>query len=80
MSCDFPTPCIITPCIIKSSVKYLQNLPSVSFLNLARQLTPFIGVTREKLTDPEVVKKFPTLYGTRECSVLFTTAWNLSLS
>jgi hypothetical protein len=37
-------------------------------------------VLLEKLTVPQLVTKFPTLYGTRRVITVFTTATLLSLS
>ena len=43
-------------------------------------LTPWNGVLLEKLTDPQIAKKFPEFYGTRRFITAFTTARYLSLS
>jgi hypothetical protein len=44
------------------------------------QLTPWSRVLPEKLTRPELLKKFPAFYGTRRFITVFTTARHLSLS
>jgi hypothetical protein len=43
-------------------------------------LTPYSTVLLEKLTGFELVKKFPTFYGTRMFITAFTSAHRLSLS
>jgi len=45
-----------------------------------RTLTPCSRVLLEKLTVPQLVKKFPTFYGTRRFITTFTTARQWSLS
>jgi hypothetical protein len=57
--------CDITPC-------YLQN---ASYL-----FTPWSRVLLEKLTDFQLVKKFPTFNATRRFITAFTSACQLSLS
>jgi len=52
--------------IVRSKVTYL--------------LTPRSRVLLEKLTGPQLVKKFPTFYGTRRFITAFTGARHLSLS
>ena len=47
---------------------------------LAYLLTPRSRVLLEKLTGSQLVKKFPTIYGTRGFITAFTSAHNLSLS
>jgi len=42
--------------------------------------TPWSRVFLEKLTVSQLVKKFPTLYGTRKFITAFTSAHHLSLS
>jgi hypothetical protein len=42
--------------------------------SLINCLTPWIRVLLEKQTVPQLVKKFPTLYGTRRFVTVFTTA------
>jgi hypothetical protein len=44
------------------------------------QLTPWSRVLLEKLTGPQLVKKFPAFYGTRRFITTFTTVRHLSLS
>jgi hypothetical protein len=43
-------------------------------------LTPYSTVLLEKLTGLQLVKKFPTFYGTRRFITAFTSARHLSLS
>ena len=43
-------------------------------------LTPYSTVLLEKLTDSQVVKKFPAFYGTRRFITPFTSSRNLFLS
>ena len=47
---------------------------------LWRRLTPWSRVLPEKLTGPQLVKKFPTFYGNRRFISAFTSARQLSLS
>jgi hypothetical protein len=47
---------------------------------LTHLLTPCSKVLLEKLTGPQLVKKFPPFYGTRRFITLFTSARHLSLS
>jgi len=43
-------------------------------------LTPWSRVFLEKLTGPQLVKKFPAFYGTQRFLTVFTRASHLSLS
>ena len=43
-------------------------------------LTPWCRVLLEKLTDSQLVKKFPAFYGTQRFITAFTSARHLSLS
>ena len=43
-------------------------------------LTPWSRVILEKLTDSQLVKKFPAFYGTRRFFTAFTNVRHLSLS
>ena len=43
-------------------------------------LTPWSRALLEKLTGFQLVKKFPTFYGTRKFTAAFTSAHHLSLS
>jgi hypothetical protein len=61
----------------KSSVSYLINY-LITYL-LTYLLTPWIWVL-VKLTGFQLVKKFPTFYGTRKFITAFTSALHLSLS
>jgi len=49
-------------------------------MNIAYLLTPRIRVLLEKLTGFQLVKKFPTLNGTRRFITAFTSSRHLSLS
>jgi hypothetical protein len=48
--------------------------------NNNNSITPWSTVLLGKLTVPQLVKKFPTFYGTRKFINAFTTARQLSLS
>ena len=43
-------------------------------------LSPWTRVILDKLTGPQLVKKFPTFYGTRRFITAFTSARQLSLT
>ena len=45
-----------------------------------KNLTPWSRVLLEKLTGSQLIKKFPTLYGTLMFSTAFTTGRHLSLN
>jgi len=47
--------------------------------NIMNLLTPWSSVLLENLTGPQVVKKFPTFYGTWRFITVFTSAHHLSL-
>jgi hypothetical protein len=65
----------LTPEIKFMSINFLGgNLRSPSYL-----LTPWSRVLPEKLKRPELLKKFPTFYGTRRFITVFTRASHLSL-
>jgi hypothetical protein len=53
---------------------------SICFLTLTYLLTPSSTAILEKLTGLQLVKKFPTFYGTRRFITAFTSARELSLS
>ena len=57
----------------------LPNLSSNLTKLLTYLLTPLCSVLFEKLTDPQLVKKFPTFYGTRRFITSFTRGRHLSL-
>jgi len=66
---------------LRTAALNLINLEPCQFLsNLTNELTPWIGVLLEKLTDTQMVKKFPEFYGTRRLITTFTKAFHLSLS
>ena len=52
---------------------------SLAFMSYLRLLTPCSTVLLEKLTGFQLVKKFPTFYGTRRFITAFTAARHLSL-
>jgi hypothetical protein len=58
----------------------------MSFENITPQfvrgilLTPWRRVLSEKLTGPQLVKKFPVFYGTQRFITAFTSALHLPLS
>jgi hypothetical protein len=49
-------------------------------LHETNQLTPWSRIHLEKLTVPQLIKKFPAFYATRRFIIAFTTAHQLSLS
>jgi hypothetical protein len=53
---------------------------TLKVLYIAYLLTPWSRVLLEKLTDLQLVKKFPAFYGTRKFITAFTSARHLSLS
>ena len=53
----------------------IKHQPQISYL-----LTPWCRVLLEKLTGLQLVKKFPTFYGTRRFSTALTSVRHLSLS
>jgi len=66
---------------IKTLRQVLKNSHIVPFYYLLTYLpTPWSRVLPEKLTGSEIVKKFPTFYGTRRFIVVFVRARQLSLS
>jgi hypothetical protein len=44
------------------------------------KLTPWSRVLPDKLTDSQLLKKFPAFYGNRRFIIAFTTALHVSLS
>jgi len=65
----------------KLSVQYLKYNHLHSYLLYKFQsLTPYSRVLLQKLTGSQLVKKFPTFYGTRRFITAFTSARHLSLS
>ena len=65
---------------------FFMNLPIYSLFNISHTyllsflLTPWGRVLLEKLTGFQLVKKFPTFYGTRRFITPFTSSRQLSLS
>jgi hypothetical protein len=49
-------------------------------LSLKKIKTPWSRVLPEKLTAPQLLKKFPAFYGNRRFITVFTTARHLFLS
>jgi hypothetical protein len=68
------TPLVYLPLIEGECVEQLCNVFSLTVQ------TPCSRVFPEKLTDPQLVKKFHVFYGTRRLIVAFTRARHLSLS
>jgi hypothetical protein len=65
----------------QKSVEKIQDLLKSEKNNfLPYALTPWSRVLLEKLTDFQLVKKFPALYGTRKFITAFTSARHLSLT
>jgi len=62
----------------------MQGTPTLSFQAAVQQflylLTPCSRVLLEKVTGPQLVKKFPAFYGTQVFITAFTSALHLSLS
>jgi hypothetical protein len=56
------------------------SIPSLSSPFSCSYLTTWSRVLPEKLTVPQLLKKFPAFYGTRKFITAFTTARHLSLS
>ena len=67
----------IAPCPLKYCTRILTEL--LIYL-LTYLLTPWSRILLEKLTCPQLVKKFPEFYGTRKFITTFTNARHLSLS
>ena len=67
-----------------SSEYYCYPIVNESFTHtlnsFTHSLTPWSTVLLEKLTGPQLVKKFPAFYGTRRFITSFTNARHLSLS
>ena len=56
------------------------NIPTGTYTGFVCLLTPCTRVFLEKLTGSQLVKKLPTIYGTRRLITAFTSARHLSLS
>jgi hypothetical protein len=56
---------------------HFKNFPSIS--DLSYLLTPWSGVLLKKLTDLQLVKKFPAFYETRMFITALTSARHLPL-
>jgi hypothetical protein len=74
-----PTHHILLDFITRKIFGYLWLLVQLTYL-LTYLLTVWSRVLLEKLTVPQLVKKFPTFYGTRKFITAFTGARHLSLS
>jgi hypothetical protein len=64
-------------------IKFVMNFLKQSLLYVRTDWTkvaPLSRVLPEKLTGPQIVKKFPVFYGTRRFITGFTRASHLSLS
>jgi hypothetical protein len=61
-------------------VAHARNHPHIGHMGRTDLLTPWSRVLLEKLTVYQLVKKFPTFYGTRKFITAFTSAHQLSLS
>jgi hypothetical protein len=63
---------------------YMQETASqfwhLLYRNTPGTVTPWCRVLLEKLTGSQLVKKFPTFFGTRRFITAFTSAHHLSLS
>ena len=72
-------------CLCKLTVRYFSEVvQSVSYpdtlLPLLRKLSPCSRVRPEKLTDPQLLTKFPAFYGVLRFITAFTKACYVSLS
>jgi len=69
-------------CICTCTGNHCVHGPATSLqrTNLTYLLTPCTRVLLEKLTDSQLVKKFPEFYGTRKFITAFTRSRHLSLS
>jgi len=66
-----------------ASTQFKDNVTHLSYNNKISwkwQLIPWNRGLLDKITDSELVKKFPTFYGTQRFITAFTTARNLSIS
>ena len=70
-----PRPAFLEENTIKIRLKKYMNIIKLYLL-----LTSWRRVLREKLTSSQLVKKFPTFYGTRSFITAFTRTRHLSLS
>ena len=79
-SANWPYGCRVSTLIISTCIGLLSpSSPSLSW-TITYLLTPCSRVLLEKLTGFQLVKKFPTFYGTRRFITTFTSARHLSLS
>jgi hypothetical protein len=67
-------------CYLKEDVPSKQDIACLYYLLTYLLNTPWSRVLLEKLTDLQLVKKFPAFYGTRSFITAFTSARYLSLS
>ena len=78
---------VVLLCVLTFENRWMwrQQDPKVPTLytithSLTHSLTPWSRVLHEKLTGPQLVKKFSSFYGTRRLITAFTTARHKSLS
>jgi hypothetical protein len=63
----------------RGPLKHKSHTPPWANMSITVQITPRHRVLPEKLTCPQLVKKFPTFYGTQKFITVSTTALHLSL-
>jgi prolipoprotein diacylglyceryltransferase len=63
-----------------SGLSYNNGRPSQLIIIIIIIIVPWSRVLREKLTDPQLLKKFSAFYGTRRFITAFTRAPYLSVS
>ena len=69
------------PCSVVEICRQVGETCRVSFtMHTEAVLTPWSTVPLQKLTGFQLIKKFPTFYGTRRFITSFTSARQLSLS
>jgi hypothetical protein len=75
------TPYGLVECLfVRGDITVTKILKHYDLSTFTYLLTSWISVLLEKLTDSQLVKKFPVLYGTRSFINAFTSAHHLSLS
>ena len=73
--------CVLPTHATLRTVSNRQQGLAIELRPYCRQLlTPWIRILLEKLTGSQLVKKSPTVYGTRRAITVFTSAHHLSLS
>ena len=63
----------------RGTAKHKTHAPTWANISITAQLTPRHRVLPEKLTGPQLVKKFPAFYGTHMFITVSTTVLHLSL-